>query len=86
MGSGNVLKLKEYIKIIRDTIDPDIELHLGAVPFNGIPLSADAYDSSKLTRDTGFKASVPFEEGIKLTVEWLKAERNKEKADYDSKI
>ena len=78
LGSGKVMKLKDYIYIIRDTIDKNIELHLGAIPYYGNPLPTEAYDSSKLMRDTGFKASVPFEEGIKLTVEWLKKIRNKD--------
>lgn len=75
LGSGKERKLKEYIQVIRDTIDPSIELFLGEIPFNGIALAPEAYDSTKLTKDTGFTALVPFEDGIKWTVGWLKEQK-----------
>jgi nucleoside-diphosphate-sugar epimerase len=73
IGSSQPRKLKDYIITIRDTIDPEIPLYLGEVPFLGIPLPPDALDAAKLTSDTGFKAGVPFETGIRDTVAWLKA-------------
>lgn len=74
LGSTKQRKLKEYIKIIRDTIDPSIELYLGEIPFNGIALEAEAFSTDKLVSDTGYRPEISFEEGIKLTIEWLKAE------------
>lgn len=76
LGSGHERRLKEYIQLIRDTIDPNIDLHLGAVPFHGIPLPAEAYDASKLAEDTGFRSEISFKEGIQRTVRWLKREEN----------
>lgn len=75
LGSGKQRKLKEYIELIRDAIDSDIPLYLGAIPFNGIALSEENYDSSKLIKDTGFCPEVSFEDGIKQTIEWLKEQR-----------
>ena len=72
LGSTEERKLKEYIKIIRDTIDPSIELYLGEIPFNGTPLEREAYDTSKLTNDTGYKPQVGFESGIQKTIDWLR--------------
>lgn len=72
LGSNAQRPLKEYIKIIRDTIDPAIELFLGDIPFNGKPLPPNAYDGSKLTEDTGFVPAIKFEDGIKKTIEWLR--------------
>lgn len=72
LGSTNPRPLKEYIHLIRDAIDPSIQLYLGEVPFNGIPLSLSDYDATKLVDDTGFSPSLSFEEGIKKTVDWLK--------------
>lgn len=72
LGSTKQRKLKEYIKIIRDTIDPSIELFLGEIPFNGNPLPPEAYDTSKLVQDTGFEPEIPFEEGIQRTIAWLR--------------
>lgn len=76
LGSNEQRPLKEYIKIIRDTIDPSIELYLGDIPFNGKPLPAEAYDGTKLERDTGFVPEIKFEDGIKRTVEWLRKNEN----------
>lgn len=73
LGSTSPKKLKDYIKIIRDKINPDIKLYLGEIPFNGIPLSPEAYDTSKLETDTGYKPTISFEVGIEKTIEWLKA-------------
>jgi UDP-glucose 4-epimerase len=72
LGSNRPRKLKEYIQIIRDTIDPSIKLYLGELPFNGIPLPPEAYNSKKLEIDTGFWPEIEFEQGIRWTVEWLK--------------
>lgn len=72
LGSGSQRPLKEYIKIIRDTIDPDYPLYFGEVPFNGKSLLTDAYSVRKLKDDTGYEALVSFEDGIKLTIDWLK--------------
>jgi len=72
LGSTKERKLKEYITTIRDTIDKDIPLYLGEIPFNGNPLPAEAYNTRKLIEDTGYFPTVDFNDGIKLTVEWLK--------------
>lgn len=75
VGSGAARPLKEYIIEIRDCIDPSIELFLGEIPFNGVSLPQEEFDSSKLFEDTGFRPAVNFEEGIAKTVEWLRSSR-----------
>jgi nucleoside-diphosphate-sugar epimerase len=72
IGSNKPRKLKEFISIIRDTIDPSIILYLGELPYNGRSLSLEEYDISKLTADTGYEPKVNFEDGIKTTIEWLR--------------
>ena len=74
LGSGKQRKLKEYVRIIRDAVDPDIPLYFGAIPFRGITLSEESYDASKLMDDTGFCAEISFEDGITKTINWLKEE------------
>ena len=74
LGSTKERPLKEYITIIRDTIDPSIQLYLGEIPFNGTPLAKEEYSTEKLVRDTGYCPQISFEEGIKKTVEWLQTE------------
>ncbi len=72
LGSTKPRRLKEYIKIIRDAIDPSIELFLGEIPFHGNFLPIEEYDASKLVTDTGFKPLISFEEGIYDTIAYLK--------------
>lgn len=72
LGSAQARPLREYIKLIRDAIDPSIPLYLGEIPFNGNALPEEAYDISSLVKDTGFHPQIRFEEGIKKTVSWLK--------------
>ena len=74
IGSTKPGKLKEFIKIIRDEIDPSIELHLGAVPFNGVVQPAEVFDCTKLVEHTGYVPYVPFLDGIHETVEWLRGQ------------
>lgn len=72
LGSTKPRNLKEFITIIRDTIDPSIELYFGAVPFNGNCLPPEVYDCTKLIHDTGYQSEIEFEDGIKKAVAWLK--------------
>lgn len=78
IGSTKQRALKEYILIIRDKIDPQIELYLGEVPYNGQPLPPQEYDCSKLVEDTDYRPTVDFEDGIVETIAWLKARMEKE--------
>lgn len=77
IGSGHQKKLKEFIFQIRDAVDPDIQLHLGEIPFNGTCLPDEEFDCSKLMNDTGYCAEIPFEKGIKRTVSWLESQIGK---------
>lgn len=72
IGSGHSRPLKEFIRILRDVIDPAIELHLGAVPFNGTAQPPETFDCGKLISDTGYCPKVAFENGAKETVRWLR--------------
>ena len=72
IGSGRPGRLKDFIKTIRDEIDPKIQLNLGAIPFNGVAHPKTTFDSSKLMKDTGYQPTTCFEAGIAETVSWIK--------------
>lgn len=72
IGSLKYRKLKEYIKLVRDAIDPAIQLNLGAIPFNGITQPEELFDCSKLVNDTGYRPKITFEEGLKKTIPWIR--------------
>lgn len=69
---GESRKLKEFLEIARDAVDPKLPIALGAIP----KASNTAYyldaDISKITAETGWKPTVPFEQGIRETVEWVR--------------
>ena len=71
IGSNHSRQLKDFIRILRDTIDPSIELHLGAVPFNGVMQPESVFDCSRLVEDTGYEPSYTFEDAITKTVHWI---------------
>ncbi len=73
LGSGQALPLKEYIKIMRDEIDPGLPLKIGAKPYAEKQVMYLCADITELQRDTGFAPQVGFREGIRETVEWVKA-------------
>lgn len=69
IGSGEYKKLREYIEIIRDIIDPQLELGIGKIPKYSKQTFSSCVSILELTRDTGFKPQIGFEEGIRLTIE-----------------
>lgn len=78
IGSGQYRQLKDYIYIIRDIINPDLELGIGELP----QMSHKAYSSCvgiyDLMRDTNFQVEIGFEQGIKNTISYYRNEISKE--------
>ena len=72
LGSGIGRQLKDYIRDMRDAIDPSLSLGFGEVPYSDKQVMHLEADISDLTRDTGFKPSVSFEDGIRETIEYVK--------------
>ncbi|WP_462411699.1 NAD-dependent epimerase/dehydratase family protein [Neobacillus sp. Marseille-QA0830] len=75
IGSMNPRPLKEFLLIIKDCMDKDIELGIGKLPQNGIHLDYSIFDLYALKKDTGFAPKTTFEDGIHKTVNWLKSQR-----------
>ncbi|MBM7023991.1 NAD(P)-dependent oxidoreductase [Treponema sp. Marseille-Q4523] len=68
LGSGTARKLSEYIKVIRDYVNPDIAIHFGVkdyYPHQPMYLQADI---TELTKDTGWKPEISFLEGLENIV------------------
>ena len=72
LGSGKGRPLKEYIKEMRDAVDPALSLGLGEVPYSDKQVMHLEADISELVRDTGFKPSTAFKDGIRETIEYAK--------------
>ena len=70
LGCGASKKLLDYITLIRDLINPDLQLGIGEKPYKyGKPDNSEI-DIFELQNDTGFTAKVTFEEGIRKTIKW----------------
>lgn len=72
-GSGLARPLREYIKIIRDEIDPALQLGFGEIPYGEKQVMHLCADISALRADTGFAPKISFEEGIRRTIEFVKS-------------
>lgn len=73
IGSSNPLPLKKFFLKIKDSVAKDREFIFGDTP--GVSLPEEYYRNNSLYIDTGFKAKISFEEGIKETFEWLAQQR-----------
>lgn len=72
IGSGRERRMREYVEIIRDAINPSAEIGFGERAYNKNQVMRLLGDIAPLTEDTGFVPEVPFEEGIRRTIEWCR--------------
>jgi len=72
IGSGNAKPLKDFIFDIIDAVKAPNKPLFGNVPFTGVNLSLDVFGIEQIQK-LGFKPKVSFNDGVKLTFEWLKA-------------
>lgn len=70
VGSGQVKPLKDYINIIRDLINPTLEIGFGDRPYFKDQVMHLEADITSLTKDTGWQPKTTFEEGIKKLIEY----------------
>lgn len=72
IGSGKAAPLRNFIKTLVYTCDKNAKPIFGTIPFTGENMTLDTFSISELTKDCGFVPKYSFEEGIRLTYEWLK--------------
>ena len=78
LGSGKTKLLREYIEVIRDGIDEELELKIGAIPYNPNQVMYLCADTKALKEDLGYEPSYSFEEGIRETIEWYRGKYKNE--------
>ena len=76
VGSGNARPLREYLGILRDSIDPSIPLGFGEIPYAAGQVMHLEADISALRRDTGFEPRTSFETGIRKTIDHIEKQIN----------
>lgn len=74
IGSGQVKPLKEYVKCIRDAINPNLEIGFGDIPYFDNQVMYLCADINELIADTAFVPLYTFKEGIIETIAWYKEE------------
>lgn len=72
LGSGVARPLKEYIEIIRDSINPNLKLNLGAIPYAKNQVMYLCADNSDLINDLNYEYRYDYSTGIKETIDWVK--------------
>ena len=72
LGSGEERPLSEYIKDIRNVVNPKAEISFGAIPYNESQVMYLKADIDKLKKDVGFKPKMDFCLGIEEIVKTRK--------------
>ena len=75
VGSGKVRPLGEYVRTLRDAIDPTLPLGIGEAPYAEDQVMFLGADIRALTEDTGFVPQITFEEGIRRTIADIAAKK-----------
>jgi len=76
VGAGNEISIKDLVSIIARHTGFNGEIHWDTSKPDGQPRRG--LDVSRAEKEFGFKAEIPFEEGLKRTIEWYK-EHSKER-------
>lgn len=76
IGSGNARPLKEFILEMQRALAPEAAPIFGDVPFTGVNMPLEAFDTTDIETDCHFKPSISFADGAKLTMDWIKSERS----------
>ena len=76
LGSGEARPLREYVELLRDTVNPELPLGFGRVSYGPRQIMHLQADISNLQADTGFAPAVTFETGIQNTVAYIRNEKD----------
>lgn len=71
VGSGHAKPLKEFIIEMIEANSPSNQPHFGDVPFTGVNISLETFDTTPIKEDCGFEPTISFAEGTGKTIKWL---------------
>lgn len=72
LGSGKVNKLCNYIKTIRDSINTNLQVEIGKIPYADKQVMYLCADVSDILNDLNYKYQYDFNKGIQETINWYK--------------
>lgn len=71
IGNKEQYPLKKFLCSMRDIIAPGLELGIGEIQLQGISLDYNEFDTQAIFKDLNFVPEYTFEEGIRITAEWV---------------
>ena len=74
LASGEPVQIKQVISILRDCIDPALEIGFGEVPYAPDQVMHLEADISRLRAATGWDPKVSLPDGLRRTVDWFRME------------
>ena len=74
LGSGKAKPLAEYIKDIRDVVEPEMAIELGALPYSDKQVMHLEADIEEVTKDIGWEPQISFKKGIENIIGEMKNE------------
>lgn len=77
VGSGKPAPLRSFLERLQAAVAPELEFRFGSVPFTGTDLSSEVFSTELTHADTGFVPEISFEEGCRLTRDWIVHEEQK---------
>jgi UDP-glucose 4-epimerase len=72
LGSGEAHTIKSIVERIRDSIDTNLPLGFGEVPYRPDQIMHLQADISRLQQVTGWSPQVSLDEGLRRTVKWFR--------------
>lgn len=75
LGSGCPISIREVVSMIRDNVDPKLELGFGEVPYAPDQVMHLQADITKLSQATAWRPRTTIADGIQQTVAWHRSQR-----------
>ena len=72
IGSGSARPLKAFIQELCLSVEPRKNPLFGSLPFDGVSLPLQAFNTDLLHKDTGFAPAINFAEGVQRTMRWIR--------------
>jgi len=73
IGSGEGRSNRDVLNALQTLVKAEgLEIKLNTLPLRKFDVPINVLDSSKLYRETGWKAQIPFDEGIQRTWDWFR--------------
>lgn len=77
LASGTPGRLRDFFTIVRDSIDKQLTLGIGDLPYRPDQIMHLEGDATRFRETSGWAPSIGWTEGVKATVDWYKMKANR---------